>query len=89
MAEMIKRMLKEHVIRPALRSVVNSDLVKEAIAETLAEEEFGDPARASPAAGHRRRFRRIQRLIDRRGIVGLSGCGWRNLKKAVETRVVR
>ena len=40
MAEMIKRMLKEHVIRPALRSVANSDLVKEAIAETLAEEEF-------------------------------------------------
>lgn len=40
MGNFIKKALKDYVIRPALRSVMNSDIVREAVAETLKEEEF-------------------------------------------------
>ena len=45
MNTLIKNLLKEHIIRPGLRAVMQSDLVKDAVSETLAEEEFaGLPA---------------------------------------------
>lgn len=40
MREKIKEVIKEHIIRPALRSFLNPGLSYEAIMETLKEEEF-------------------------------------------------
>ena len=44
MRNLIKNALKDYVLRPALRQVMTSGIIHEAIAEVAAEEEFKDIA---------------------------------------------